>query len=237
MTEAIKRLLPLRARSSLRMLRARLRGPLDSRRRRRPLAGHYERGIPVDRYYIESFLERHRADIHGVVLEVGDRNYTERFGDEHVVRSDVVHAKPGNPEATFVGDLETGENIPLGAYDCFIATQVYPFLFDVRAAIANSYAALAPNGVLLVTLPSISQISRYDMEQFGDFWRFTGASAWRLFAPVFGSENVTVETFGNVLSATAFLYCLGANELTRAELDDGDPDYPVTVAVRAVKVR
>ncbi len=31
-----------------------------------------DRGRPLDRYYIESFLERHRGDIRGRVLEVKD---------------------------------------------------------------------------------------------------------------------------------------------------------------------
>jgi hypothetical protein len=226
-----KRTLPAAATASLRSLR----GPFDVRRRRRPLGRHYERGLPVDRYYIERFLERHRADVHGRVLESGDPDYTLRFGKGRVTRSDVLHVQPGNPLATIVGDLTTGENIPRDAFDCFIATQLYPFLYDVRAAVRTSYAALAPGGVLLATLPSISQISRYDMEHFGDYWRFTDASALRLFGEVFGERHVTVESFGNVLSACALLYCLGAGELTAAELDDSDPDYPVTVTVRAVK--
>jgi glycosyltransferase involved in cell wall biosynthesis len=230
-----KRTLPPSTIATLRILRAHLGSPFDLRRRRRPLGGYYERGLPIDRYYIENFLERHRSDIRGQVLEVGDPAYTLFFGAERVTRSEILHVESGNPQATIVGNLETGENIPAEAFDCFIATQLYPFLYDVRAAIANSRATLAPGGVLLATLPSISQISRYDMEHFGDFWRFTDESARRLFGEVFGSENVQVEIFGNVLSACAFLYGLGADELTHAELDDVDPDYPVAVTVRAVK--
>jgi hypothetical protein len=233
--ELAKRSLPPSAVATLRRLRAHVTSPFDLRRRREPLGTYYERGLPIDRYYIENFLERHRPDIRGRVLEVGDPAYTLSFGGDRVTRSEILHVASGNPQATIVGNLETGENIPVEAFDCFIATQVYPFLYDVRAAIGWSRAALAPGGVLLATLPSISQISRYDMEHFGDFWRFTDASARRLFAEAFGSENVEVETFGNVLSACAFLYGLGADELTQAELDDVDRDYPVTVTVRAVK--
>jgi hypothetical protein len=212
-----------------------LRAPLDPRRRRSPLGAHFERGLPIDRYYIEAFLERHRADVRGIVLEVGDREYTERFGNGNVRRSDVLHAKVGNPVSTIVGDLATGANIPTGEYDCIIVTQVYPFVYDVHAAIRHSFAALREGGVLLATLPSISQISRYDMEQWGDYWRFTSASSRRLFGDVFGRDNVEVEAFGNVLAACAFLYQLGADELSREELDDRHPDYEVTVTVRAVK--
>src|SRR5215211_3574717 len=33
----------------------------------------YERGLPVDRYYIERFLETHRGDVAGRTLEIGER--------------------------------------------------------------------------------------------------------------------------------------------------------------------
>src|SRR5207253_3831761 len=39
----------------------------------------YERGRPIDRHYIERFLEHHAADIQGVVLEVQEPDYTRRF--------------------------------------------------------------------------------------------------------------------------------------------------------------
>lgn len=90
-------------------------------------------------------------------------------------------------------------------------------------------------GGRLATLPSISQISRYDIEHWGDYWRFTSASARRLFGDVFGIDNVEVDAFGNVLSACAFLYQLGSHELSREELDERHPDYELTVVVRAVK--
>jgi hypothetical protein len=63
-----------------------------------------DRGTAVDRYYIEEFLERHRGDVHGRVLEVADATYTRRFGGDHVTSSDVLHAVTGNPSATLVAD-------------------------------------------------------------------------------------------------------------------------------------
>lgn len=50
----------------------------------------FSRGLPVDRPYIEAFLERHAADIRGRVLEVGDDSYTRRFGGERVTQRDVL---------------------------------------------------------------------------------------------------------------------------------------------------
>src|SRR6266571_8058901 len=78
------------------------------------------RGTPIDRYYIEKFLERHRADIRGRVLEVGDAAYTRRFGGERVTRSDILHTPPGGKSATLIGDLASGEGIPRGEFDCIV---------------------------------------------------------------------------------------------------------------------
>jgi glycosyltransferase involved in cell wall biosynthesis/SAM-dependent methyltransferase len=208
---------------------------LGSLRRTTPVSESFgfDRGSPVDRYYIESFLRRNADDIHGRVLEVADANYTKRFGTDQVTRSDVLHARPGNPEATIVGDLCTGEGIPECAFDCIILTQVLPFLWDVPAAIATARRALRPGGVLLVTVPGISQISRHDAERWGDFWRFTSMSARRLFEASFPSDRVQLSVYGNVLAAIAFLQGIAANELRPAELDDRHPDYEVIIAVRA----
>ncbi|HEX8925931.1 MAG TPA: hypothetical protein VF786_09080 [Terriglobales bacterium] len=52
---------------------------------------------------------------------------------------------------------------------------------------------------------------------------------------MFGAANVTVETFGNVLVATALLHGLVLDELEPAELAHNDPDYPVIITVRAQK--
>jgi hypothetical protein len=195
----------------------------------------FDRGLPIDRYYIERFLQDRSADIHGRVLEIGAPEYTTRFGGDRVAQSDVLHAVTGNPAATLVGDLATGEGIPSGAFDCLVLTQTLQFVYDVEAAVANTFVALRTGGVLLATLPGISQISRYDMDRWGEFWRFTDMSARRLFGDVFGPGNVDVTSYGNVLAASAFLHGLATHELKPKELDWQDPDYQVIIALRAVK--
>src|SRR5688572_23067349 len=82
-----------------------------------------DRGTPVDRYYIESFLANHAADVHGRVLEIGDTTYTMRFGAGKVTNSEVLHAAAGNPVATYVADLMDAPQIPSGTFDCMICTQ------------------------------------------------------------------------------------------------------------------
>jgi SAM-dependent methyltransferase len=194
-------------------------------------------GFPIDRFYIERFLEAYAPDIRGRVLEVQDASYTLRFGGERVTRSDVLHVVPGNPAATIVADLGCAPEIPSDTFDCIILSQVLLCIEDVRAAIGTVHRILRPGGVALVTVPGISQISRYDMDRWGDYWRFTTLSAERLFASVFPADHVTIQAHGNVLTAVAFLHGLAVEELRAEELDHHDPDYQMLITVRAVKPR
>jgi ubiquinone/menaquinone biosynthesis C-methylase UbiE len=120
-------------------------------------------------------------------------------------------------------------------FDCIIFTQTLQYIYNVRAAVGTLYRILKPHGILLATLPGITQISRYDMDRWGEYWRFTSLSARRLFEEWFPSTEVMVHAYGNVLVATAFLQGLAVEELRKEELDYLDPDYEVLVTVRAAK--
>ena len=168
------------------------------------------------------------------MLEIGAPDYTTRFGTA-VSRVDVLHAREGNPEATIVGDLTDAPQIPSDAFDCAIVVQTLQYVYDIRPALATLHRILAPGGVLLGTAPGITKISAADDELWGEFWHYTPRSARRLLEEAFGEGTVEVETFGNVLTASAFLYGLAASDLRGEELDAYDELYPVIVAVRAVK--
>jgi len=219
-----------------------LRPPLGwvrfgSLRRLKPVSRSFgfDRGIPVDRYYIERFLAARAGDIRGRVLEIADNAYTKRFGGSHVSRSDVLHAGEGNPQATINSDL-TDEDLPFAdTFDCIICTQTLQFIYNKQAAIKNLYRLLKPGGTLLATLPGISQISRYDMERWGDYWRFTTLSVRRLCEEHFSPDDIEVQAHGNVLASLAFLEGLAAGELKKQELDYNDPDYQLLITLRATK--
>lgn len=199
----------------------------------------FDRGLPVDRYYIENFLLSQRELIQGRVLELLDNTYTLRFGGDRVTQSDTLHAPMGKIDSavSIVADLTDAPNIPSDSFDCIILTQTLQFIYDMRSAIATVYRILKPGGVLLLTVPGISQISREDMDLWGEYWRFTQLSAQRLFGEVFPPEEVEVKSYGNVLTATAFLYGLATPELRQSELDFHDPNYEVIITVKAVKPR
>jgi SAM-dependent methyltransferase len=194
----------------------------------------FERGIPIDRMYVERFLASHASDIRGRVLEIGAPDYTRKLGTG-VERSDVLHAKPGNPEATIVGDLTDAPQIPSDSFDCAILTQVLQYVYDVRAALGTLHRVLAPGGVLLATVPGITKISAVDDALWGEWWHYTARSLRRLAGEAFGEENVEVWPFGNVLTAAGFLYGLAATDLTLEELETRDRLYEVTIGLRAIK--
>jgi SAM-dependent methyltransferase len=193
------------------------------------------RGTPIDRYYIETFLKSNEADIRGRVLEIGTDAYTRRFGGDRVDRADVLHVSERRPGVTIVGDLTKPGQVPEEAFDCILLTQTLQFVYDLRAALESSQRALRPGGVLLATVPGISQISRYDMDRWGDYWRFTTLSTEKLFGEVFPSEELAIRAHGNVLASVAFLHGLATEELEPAELDHEDPDYQLLITVRARK--
>jgi SAM-dependent methyltransferase len=194
-----------------------------------------DRGTPIDRQYIDGFLQANSRNIKGKVLEVGDSSYSKKFAEGKVTSFEILHAVPGNKAATIVGDLADSTTLPEGCVDCFICAQTLQFIFDVKKAIEGAHHLLKPGGVLLATVPGISQVSRYDMDRWGDYWRFTTASIKKLVEPVF-KGGVQVESFGNVLAATAFLQGIVVEDLPNPSLlDENDPDYQLVITIVAWK--
>ena len=243
----VARIVPLHIRNKIycfyrRLRRFTLRPPigyvnLGDFRRLTPISRQFgfDRGLPIGRYYIERFLRFYISVIKGRVLEMGDDSYTKKLGGENVTQSDVLHVTDGNPIATIVADLTCADQIPSNSFDCIILTQTLQFIFDVKAAIQTLYRILKPGGVLLLTGHGISQISRYDMDRWGEYWRFTTLSARLIFEEVFPKKNIIVKAYGNVLAATAYLHGLASEELTNKELDYHDPNYELMITIKASK--
>lgn len=193
-----------------------------------------DRGTPIDRYYIDKFLRKNSHLIKGRVLEVADTRYSKLYGSGEVESFDVLNTTPVNKEVTMVSDLTDTSTLPENKTDCFICTQTFNFIYEVQKAIQGAYYLLKPGGVLLATVAGLCQISRYDMDRWGDYWRFTTASAKKLFESVF--KDVDIESFGNVLAAIALLQGVAVEDIPNPELlDEHDPDYQVLIAIVARK--
>jgi hypothetical protein len=207
---------------------------------RRPVSASFgfDRGTPIDRWYIEKFLSRHVRSIRGRCIEVGEVKYLNLPGahaDTKVVLAVKRTAAKSNGGKVLVADLTQLASLPEAAFDCFVCTQTLNFIFDVRAAIAGAHRLLDKGGCFLGTVAGISQVSRRDMEKWGDYWRFTNLSLQRLLAEQFG-DGATVQSFGNVRAAQLLLDGIAVEDLPDCSiLDDTDDCYPVTLGFVATR--
>jgi SAM-dependent methyltransferase len=194
------------------------------------------RGRPVDRPYIEQFLERHRDDIAGHVVEVGGRGYTLQFGDTRVQRSDVWDVDPANAEATIVADLSDARSVPSHTFDCFVLPQVLELILKAPEAVAEIHRVLKPGGVALITVPGISHISSFPVEAAQWSWTFYPRTLrWLLERAGFAPSDIHVAGWGNLKTTVAFLAQLAESDLRPGDYAVNDDRYPLIVTARAVK--
>jgi SAM-dependent methyltransferase len=201
-----------------------------------PVSDFYgdDRGTPVDRFYIDGFINDNRHRISGHVLEVAEDKYSRQYGNG-IDSIDILHYEEGTPGATLIGDLSRPETLPEDRFDCFICTQTIHVIYNYQDAIRGARRLLKPGGILLCTLSGIAQISRFDMDRWGDYWRFTTLSAQRSFGEIFGAPNVTVDYGGNCYAAINFLRGIALEELDRHKLGVKDPNYPILITIIATK--
>ncbi len=198
----------------------------------KPLSSKYgfDRGEPVDRYYIENFMARQIGAIYGRCLEIVDPYYTKKFGGAKVSQSDVLDIIP-RKTTTIHGDLRNVPVIESNTYDCVIITQTYNVIDDYEAAIRESYRILKPGGALLVTLPTLSPCWNLKI----NLWRFTAESLTYVFSKYFEPRNLTVESLGNKQAALGFWLGYAQEDLPIGVLDIQDNGFPLIIGVRAIK--
>jgi SAM-dependent methyltransferase len=187
----------------------------------------------VDRVYIEHFLAAHAADIRGHALEVGDSQYTKRFGADRVSQSDVVDVRRQNPRATLIADLCGSSSLPPSEFDCVILTQTLHCLRDPVSALANLWQCLAPGGSLLMSVPAISRVDPVE----DDYWRFTPLGLRTFLDDHWPGPAALIFPYGNLAAALSSLLGLAAHELRSASLRPHDEFFPLLVCARAHKPR
>jgi SAM-dependent methyltransferase len=203
------------------------------RRIEQPISASYgfDRGTPVDRPYIEAHLTAHATDVRGRVLEVKDDEYARRYGGSAVTHVDVVDVDPSNPDATIVADLDQPGVLAIDSYDCIILTQVLEFLRP-ELALVELYRALAPGGVLLITVPFLGRLETPE----GDRWRPSPDGLRKVLAEVLPAEAVTsVQGRGNLAGALAVLAGLASEESGRPHRRPDDWRFPIVSLARVLK--
>jgi hypothetical protein len=198
-------------------------------RRTTPFSSSYgfERGQPIDRYYLHRFLDAHREAITGDVLEVQSTSYAQRFG-HHLLRADSFDIE-ARFEPTYVCDFAScGDVIPDGAYDCLLLPNTLPHFRELGRCLAHARRVVRPGGIILASaaglLPLTGDVPDY-WRLSPDGWRETLGAAWP-------GADLEIAGHGNCLASIAAQLGLALEELTPSELDVDDPRFPVLTTMR-----
>ena len=200
-------------------------------RRTQPFSENYgaDRGMPVDRHYLERFLSAHAAAITGSVLEIQVPSYARRFGTA-LTQVDTVDINP-SWTPTYLCDLAQADIIPTDTYDCFLLPATLQGLRDIEGSLRHALRVVRPSGMVLASTAGFVPL----MPDAPDYWRMSAAGWREVAAKAWPGCEVDVSAHGNCLAATASMMGLAAEELTDAELDASDPRYPVVVTLACRK--
>lgn len=194
----------------------------------------YDRGGPIDRYFIEKFLQENTTKIFGRVLEIGDNSYTRQFGGASAIQSDVLHIDAQATDATIIGDLVNLQQVADNSFDCIILTQTLHLIYNYAAALNTCSRILKPGGCLLLTVPGISHIAQ---DEWGKLWQwsFTPNSVRQALADAFPDSLPAINRYGNVKLAAAFLYGYGLPEVSAEDLAYVDEHFPLVITAAILK--
>ena len=196
-------------------------------RRVRPFSNHYgfDRGTPVDRYYLDRFLASHAQFVRGDVLEIQTPSYVIKYGTD-IRLSHSVDIEP-RFTPTYLCDLAAADIIPSDRYDCFLLPNTLCVLRDIRSCMRHMLRVVKPGGVVLASTAAMGPLQGDGM----DFWRMS-AQGWRELAKeTWEGHDWRIEGHGNCLTMVAATLGLAQEELTLGELEYQDDRYPVLVTL------
>lgn len=195
----------------------------------------FDRGTPVDRYYLNNYLKIKSEYIVGSVAEIGDNELSIRFGNRDI-KSTVLVYGDSKGDNQMSCDLTKHETLPIEEFDTFICTQTLNFVYDFEKALEGIVKTIKPGGSLLLSVAGLSQISEYDMNRWGDYWRFTTLTVEKLLAKYFKVDTFEVVSFGNAYTASSFLYGISAEEISNSKLNYQDKNYQIIICAHAIKI-
>lgn len=191
----------------------------------------FDRGTPIHRHYLESFLRASARVVKGRVLEFQNDEYASIVGGSAITKLDILHIDDTNPRATLIADLTKPNDLPSDAFDCVICTHVLHIIPDFASALRDLHRVLKPGGTLLVAVPLISMYE----PGYSELWRFTPEGLRTALAGAFAPDRIEVAAYGNSLVSAGELRGLVAEDFSRDELAWNDPRFALEVCGRATK--
>lgn len=206
----------------------------DPKRMLEPISNKngFDRGTPIDRFYIEKFMNENSDNLKGRCLEVHDNAYTKRYGGSNITQSDVLDIDTNNGFANIYGDLRNLNTIADNTYDSIILTHTVGAIDDIWSVIKEIHRILIPGGKLLFTASSGIK-PQWHPENV--YWRMSAAMIKYIFGKYYDLNMIKIKTYGNVLVCQAFLVGLAAEELTAEELEYNDQHFPLIITAVVTK--
>lgn len=199
----------------------RRRAPFD------PMFG-FTRGTPIDRYYLDRFIERIRPEVRGAVLEIGgSRANRERYRFDAATEYRAMDIKR-SPDVDLVGDVHDRGLIPPGTLDAIVIFNVLEHCARPWVVADNLRAWLRVGGKVFAMVPSVQRVHR----QPKDYWRPYPDGMEVLFSDF---ARCQLFVYGNPLTSVAAIMGIAAQELSADELDHVNIGYPVATCVIAEK--
>jgi len=197
-------------------------------RRTTPFSSTYgfERGTPIDRYYLHKFLNAHRQHIAGDVLEIQANSSTERFGHD-LTRADSFDIEP-RFAATYLCDFaHSSDVIPDHAYDCLLLPNTLTHFRELDLCLAHALRVVRRGGIILASAAGLLPLTG----DVPDYWRLT-PHGWReKLTAAWAGSTLEIAGHGNCLSTVGAQMGLASEELSPAELDVQDPRFPVLTTI------
>ncbi len=189
----------------------------------------YERGTPIDRYYIEKFLDSNQKYIQNKVMEVADNQYTCRYS-KNIKEALIMHVEGWDKDVVQI-NLETGNGVAkyANSIDCFICTQTIQMIYDIKTAMKNIYKMLKQDGTALITIAGIAGISLYDYYNWGEYWRVTPKALRMIMEETFDRNKIEIFGYGNIKTTIAFLYGLCVEDLGENDFTYDDEQFPMLI--------
>jgi SAM-dependent methyltransferase len=188
----------------------------------------FERGTPIDRYYLNRFIEEVRSQVRGVVIEIGgslnNRTVYNFVNAREYHAMDLIQ----RPDVDIVGNAEDPAAFPASSIDSVIAFNVLEHCREPWVVIDNALLWLKPGGALFCMVPNAQRIHKMP----GDYWRpLPQAVSWMLRR--FSTHQLRV--YGNPIALVASFMGIASEEVPRRDLDFFNPDYPVATCAVAIK--
>jgi hypothetical protein len=199
-------------------------------RRPQPMCASFgfQRGTPIDRYYLQKFVAKIRHRIAGKVVEIGGNPQGPRaYGLSHVVEYVNVDLLPG-PGVHLVGDVHDPSLLAQQSVGSIVIFNVLEHCVQPATVVDNMYRWLRPGGRVFCMVPNAQRIH----ECPADYWRML-PNALRWMFRAFSRQEV--QQYGTLASLIASYMGISAEELSHHELDDFHPDYPVATCIAAYK--